>query len=154
MNKNLVCAVLMTSSLASFESFAEDVNVKLLGGKNPERVVGCPNNACVIPNLVADTYTLTFVDTAGQNIQDSNFDCKVSSTRDAAAILKDGKRIHKPFLINKETQSVTLPIPEDEANFSIVCIATHAVTASLPLASAEKVAPNKTGAGNLPTNLK
>jgi len=123
MKKTIVSLVLATTFFSTSSFAAVDSYLQIKGTKGAAQVINCPNGVCTVPNLVADTYTVSVVDSQGKTVAiDSKYECGVTSPRDAASGLATGKRMHKPFVITKELNSTSFDVPQDETNLAITCV--------------------------------
>ncbi len=147
--KKIIISLAVATTLFSASSFAAlNSYLKIAGTKGSSQIVSCPNGACVVPTLVADTYTFTVVDAQGAPLAVSNaMSCDVKSPRDAASGMATGKRQHKPMSFSKEVTSSSVVFTQDESNLAITCASSSAtptttldkpVKASYDLKSATK----------------
>jgi hypothetical protein len=129
-----------TASFAAFESY-----LQIKGAKGSSQIVSCPSGACVVPSLVADTYTVSVVDAQGKPVAVTDaMTCDVKSPRDAATGMATGKRMHKPFVITKELDASSVMVAQDETNLSITCSSGTTPVAS-PVSATTATAPVKAG---------
>ena len=120
--KKIILSVAIATTLFSTAAFsASDIHLQIKGSKGSSQVIRCPNGACVVPSLVADTYTVSAVDAQGKPVAVAGaMSCDIVSPRDAASGLPSGKRVHKPFpLIELSSSSVV--IAQNESNLAITC---------------------------------
>jgi len=113
----VVATLISASSFAALNSY-----LQIKGSKGSSQIISCPNGACVVPTLAADTYTVSIVDAQGKkSAVDGKYECSIVSPRDAASGLPTGKRMHKPFVITKELDASSVVIAQDESNLAITC---------------------------------
>jgi hypothetical protein len=126
--KKLIISLAVSTALFSTSSFAAlNSYLQIKGSKGSSQVISCPNGACVIPTLAADTYTVSVVDAQGKATSvEGKYECSVVSPRDAASGLATGKRMHKPFVITKEVNSSSLEVAQDEKDLAINCVSNPA----------------------------
>jgi hypothetical protein len=136
--KKIILSLAVATTLFSASSFAAlNTYLKIAGSKGSSQVVSCPNGVCVVPSLVADTYTVSAVDAQGQSIVVSSpMSCDVKSPRDSASGLATGKRQHKPFSLSTELSSSSVVVAQDESSLAITCSSSTTVTASPATATA------------------
>lgn len=129
--KKIILSVAVTTALFSASSFAAlNSYLQIKGNKGSSQIVSCPNGACVVPSLAADTYTVSVVDAQGKaSAVEGKYECSIVSPRDAASGLPTGKRMHKPFVITKEVNSSSLEVSQDEKNLAITCVSNPAAPA-------------------------
>jgi hypothetical protein len=141
--KKYIISFAVAATLISSSSFAALNNfLQIKGSKGSSQIVSCPNGACTVPSLVADTYAVSVVDAQGKSVAvDSKYECSIASPRDSASGMATGKRMHKPFVITKEFSVSTVEIAQDETNLSIACTSSPAKPAPVAVdASAAKTA--------------
>lgn len=121
--KKIIISLAVATTLFSASSFAAlNSYLKIEGTKGSSQVVSCPNGVCVVPTLIADTYTFSVVDAQGKSVAVSSaMSCDVKSPRDAASGLATGKRQHKPMSFSKEVTSSSVVFAQDESNLAITC---------------------------------
>ena len=122
--KKIIICLAMSTALFSASSFAAmNSYLQIKGSKGSSQVISCPNGACTVPSLAADTYSVSVVDAQGKPAPvDGKQECSVTSPRDAASGLATGKRMHKPFVITKELNASSLEVAQDETNLAITCV--------------------------------
>jgi hypothetical protein len=145
--KKIILSVAVATTLFSTAAFsASDIHLQIKSSKGSSQVLSCPNGACVVPSLVADTYTFSIVDAQGKPVSVSSpMSCDVKSPRDSASGLATGKRQHQPIHISSELSSSSVVVAQDESNLAITCSssgaavsATAAKTATYDLKKATK----------------
>ncbi len=143
--KKYLISFAVAATLISSSSFAAlNSYLQIKGSKGSSQVVSCPNGACVVPSLVADTYTVSVVDAQGKPVTPTDaMSCDVKSPRDAASGMASGKRMHKPFTITKELSTSSLEVSQDETNLSITCSSSATPPAS-PVAAEASTAKTAT----------
>jgi hypothetical protein len=121
--KKIILSVAIATTLFSTAAFsASDIHLQIKSSKGSSQVVSCPNGTCVVPSLVADTYTVSVVDAQGKPVAVSSaMSCDVKSPRDSASGLATGKRQHKPIHISTELSSSSVVVTQDESNLAITC---------------------------------
>lgn len=121
--KKIIISLAVATTLFSASSFAALTSyLKIKGQKGSSQIVSCPDGACVVPSLVADTYTVSVVDAQGKPVTVSSaMSCDVKSPRDSASGMATGKRQHKPFHLSMELSSSSVVIAQDESNLAITC---------------------------------
>ncbi len=126
--KKIIISLTISTALFSTSSFAAlNSYLQIKGSKGSSQVISCPNGACVVPNLVADTYTVSVVDAQGKSASvEGKYECSIVSPRDSASGLATGKRMHKPFVITKELNSSSLEVAQDEKDLAINCVSNPA----------------------------
>jgi hypothetical protein len=141
--KKIIITLATVTTLFSASSFAAlNSYLQIKGAKGSSQIISCPNGACVVPNLVADTYTITAVDAQGQPAPVSSpTACEIKSPRDSATGMASGKRMHKPFVFTKELSVSALELGQDETNLAINCTNGNASTTAPTAATLE--APSK-----------
>lgn len=122
--KKYIVSFAVAATLISSSSFAAlNSYLQIKGSKGSSQIVSCPNGACVIPTLVADTYTVSIVDAQGKaSPLDGKYECSVVTAREAGSGMATGKRMHKPFVITKELDASAVVIAQDESNLAITCV--------------------------------
>lgn len=122
MKKYLISFAVAATFISSSSFAALNSYLQIKGSKGSTQIVSCPNGACVVPTLVADTYTVSVVDAQGKSVVVSSpMTCDVKSPRDSASGLATGKRQHKPFSLSTELSSSSVVIAQDESNLAITC---------------------------------
>lgn len=121
--KKIIISLAVATTLFSASSFAAlNSYLKITGAKGSSQVVSCPNGACVVPTLVADTYTVSVVDAQGAPVAVSSaMSCDVKSPRDSASGMATGKRQHKPFTLSTGLSSSSVVVAQDDSNVAITC---------------------------------
>ena len=121
--KKIILSVAIATTLFSTAAFsASDIHLQIKSSKGSSQVIRCPNGACLVPSLVADTYTVSVVDAQGKPISRSSaMSCDVKSPRDVATGMPTGKRQHKPFQLSAELSSSSVVVAQDETNLAITC---------------------------------
>lgn len=121
--KKIIISLAVATTLFSASSFAAlNAYLKIAGTKGSSQIVSCPNGACVVPTLVADTYTVSVVDAQGAPVAvSSTMSCDVKSPRDAASGMATGKRQHKPFMLSTGLSSSSVVVAQDDSNVAITC---------------------------------
>jgi hypothetical protein len=122
--KKYIVSLAIATTLISTSSFAAlNSYLHIKGTKGSSQIINCPAGSCVVPSLVADTYSISVVDGQGKAAAvDGKYECSLTSPRDAASGLATGKRMHKPFVITKELNASSLEIAKDDTNVAISCI--------------------------------
>jgi hypothetical protein len=122
--KKYIVSFAVAATLISSSSFAAlNSYLQIKGSKGSSQIVSCPNGACTVPTLAADTYTVSLVDEKGTAAPvDGKYECSIVSPRDAASGLATGKRMHKPFVITKELDKSSVVLAQDETNLAITCV--------------------------------
>jgi hypothetical protein len=122
--KKIIILLGLSTALFSATSFAAlNSYLQIKGSKGASQVISCPNGACVVPALAADTYTVSLVDAQGKAASvEGKYECSIVSPRDSASGLATGKRMHKPLVITKEINSSALDIAQDEKDLAITCV--------------------------------
>jgi hypothetical protein len=126
--KKIIISLAVATTLFSASSFAAlNSYLKIEGTKGSSQVVSCPDGACVVPTLIADTYTFSVVDAQGKPVTVSSaMSCDVKSPRDAASGMATGKRQHKPMSFSKEVTSSSVVFAQDESNLAVTCTSSTA----------------------------
>lgn len=137
--KKYIVSFAVAATLISSSSFAAlNSYLQIKGSKGSSQIISCPNGACTVPTLAADTYTVSVVDAQGKATPvDGKYECGIVSPRDAASGLPTGKRMHKPFVITKELNSSSVDIAQDETNLAITCISTPAAPVAADINAAK-----------------
>jgi hypothetical protein len=136
--KKIILSIAVATTLFSTAAFsASDIHLQIKNSKGSSQVVSCPNGACVVPSLVADTYTVSVVDAQGKSVSVSSaMSCDVKSPRDSASGLATGKRQHKPIHISTGLSSSSVVVAQDESNLAITCSSSTTPPASPATATA------------------
>ncbi|GGY77574.1 hypothetical protein GCM10011613_22690 [Cellvibrio zantedeschiae] len=122
MKKYLISFAVAATFISSSSFAALNSYLQIKGSKGSSQIVSCPNGACTVPSLVADTYTVAVVDAQGKSTAvDGKYECSIVSPRDSASGLATGKRMHKPFYFSKEVSVSSVSVAQDETNLSITC---------------------------------
>lgn len=121
--KKIIISLAVATTLFSASSFAAlNSYLKIAGAKGSSQIVSCPNGACVVPSLVADTYTIAVVDAQGKPVSASSpMSCDVKSPRDSASGMATGKRQYQPIYISTGLSSSSVVVAQDESNLAITC---------------------------------
>ncbi len=131
--KKIIVSFAVAATLISTSSFAAlNSYLQLKGSKGATQIVTCPDGACTISGLAADTYSVSVVDGQGKpvSLDSVKYSCNVVSPRDAASGLPTGKRLHKPFEISKEMRTSDLVVTQDESSLAMTCLSSGSASAT------------------------